>query len=125
MNPDSQGMRRRQTLGIGGVEVDDQADLSFSCEVAAADSQAPNFDEAGQGGRRTDHQCHLVRPDVDAVVPDQHGGRNLAGAASEHEIEGKARFAGTRGGANEHGAITDQHGGSMDGGFGRAGHLCR
>ena len=64
--------------------------------------------------RRPDHQLPCDGFEMDAVVADQHGRRNLPGAPGQDEIEGEARFAGAGGPADQHGAIADQHRGGVD-----------
>src|ERR1700723_3709389 len=81
-----------------------------------ADSEAANFNEAGQGRRRANHQRGLMGPDMDAVVSDQPGGGDMACAAGQQEVEGQARFAGPRRSANENGAISHPHRGCADAG---------
>jgi|HubBroStandDraft_6_1064221.scaffolds.fasta_scaffold109989_1 hypothetical protein len=53
-----------------------------------ANSEATNFDEAGQGRRRANHQRGLTGPDMDAVVSDQPGRGDMARATGQQEVEG-------------------------------------
>jgi hypothetical protein len=89
------GVRRRQTRGIGGIQVDDQADTGLGDELATADAKTANFDQPGQSGCRAHSQFSLVRPDMHAVIAYEPGSGNQAGPAGEGEVEGKARFPGT------------------------------
>ena len=73
-----------------------------------------DLDQAGQFARRAHQQLAGRCVQMDTVIADQHGRRNLSGAAGQDEIERQARFAGTRGPADQHGAIADQHGGGVD-----------
>ena len=89
-------MSWRQPRRIGGVEIDDKAHDGLVGEVATANTESPNFDQAGQGRRRPDNELARAHPKMDAVIADQHGRRYLPGAAGQNEIECQARFAGSR-----------------------------
>jgi hypothetical protein len=114
MNAGLQRFRWWQALGVDRVKIHHQADRSFGREIATADSEASNFDEAGKGGRRANHQGCLMLPDMDTVIPDQFGRCQMARAAGQQEIEGKARFAGAGWPANKDGAVSHAHGGCVD-----------
>jgi len=75
--------------------------------------EAPDFDQAGQFCHRPYNQFSAACVEVDTVVAHQNRSWNLPGAAGENQLEGKARFAGTGGAANQYGALTHQHGGGV------------
>src|SRR6202051_336129 len=56
----------------------------------------------------------LARLEVDAVIADQHGRRYLSGTPGQDEIERQPRFAGAGRPADQHRAISDQHGRCVD-----------
>ena len=87
-------MRRRQSFGIRGGEIDDQADNRLFREVAAANTEPANFDQAGQFTRRPHNELPSAWLKMDAVVADQHGLGYLPRAPGKDEIEGETRFAG-------------------------------
>src|SRR5262245_4032313 len=86
----------------------------------SADAEAPDFDQSSQFASRTYDQISGACVEVDTVVADQNGRRNLPGAAGEDQIEGEARLAGAGGTADQHGALADQDGRGVH--RGRGGH---
>ncbi|KJC39195.1 hypothetical protein UP09_25350 [Bradyrhizobium sp. LTSP885] len=75
-----------------------------------ADSEAANLDQAGQFARRANPQLFAGCVEMDTVVADQNGRRELSGAAGENQIERQARLAGTRRPPDQHGMAADQNG---------------
>ena len=57
---------------------------------------------------------------VNTIVADQNGRVDQARPTGEDEVEGEARFAGSRGAADQHRALSDPDGGSVNAGAGRA-----
>ena len=47
MNVCLERFRRRKALGIISIEIDDQADDTLFSEIAAANAEAANLDQAG------------------------------------------------------------------------------
>src|SRR4051812_10640099 len=79
----------------------------------SADAEAADLDQAGQLRRGADDQISAACVEVDTVIADQDGRRQLPRAAGENEVEGKPRLARAGGTADQHGAIAHQHGGGV------------
>ena len=54
--------------------------------------------------------------EMDTVVADQNGRRELSGASREDQIEGQPRLAGPGRPSDQHGAIAHQYGGGVHAG---------
>jgi hypothetical protein len=76
------------------MEIDYQADDCLIGEVASANAEPANFDQAGQGAGWPDHEFSLVYFEMDAIVTYQNSGRYLPRASGQDEIECQPRFAG-------------------------------
>ncbi len=81
-----------------------------------SDPKAPDLDQAGQFRGRPNLQLSGDCVEMDTVIADQNGGRKLPGAAGEYQLEGEAGLAGAGGAADQHGAISHPHGGSVHAG---------
>ncbi|KJC57236.1 hypothetical protein UP10_29630 [Bradyrhizobium sp. LTSPM299] len=101
---------RRQPFRVIGGKVDDQSHHSLRDEGTTADSEASNLDQAGQFARRANPQLFAGCVEMDTVVADQNGRRELSGAAGENQIERQARLAGARRPPDQHGKAADQNG---------------
>ena len=83
-------------------------------EVAAADAQPANLDQAGQLHGQAGPQLSA------GCVETGHGRRRpgwpgkLPGAAGQDQIEGEARLAGAGGPADQNRAVADLDGGGVD-----------
>ena len=92
VNASQQGLGRRQPLRVIGTEIDDKTNNGLFREVAAANPEPANFDQAGQFARRP-HQLPLVGIEMHAIVADQHRRRDLPRAPGQDKIEREPRFA--------------------------------
>ena len=79
-----------------------------------ADAEPADLDQAGQFRRRAHDQLASAGLQIDPVVADQHGRRDLPGAAGQDQIERQPRLAGAGRPADQHGAVADQHGRRVD-----------
>ena len=64
---------RRQAFCVRGRQIYDQADDGLIGEVAAANAEPANFDQAGQSARRPDYKLPLACFKMDTIVADQQG----------------------------------------------------
>jgi hypothetical protein len=76
-----QGFRRGQALGVICGKIDHETDGRTLHEVAAADSQTPDFHQPGQIPDGTDHNFLADCRQMDTVVADQNGPFDYACAA--------------------------------------------
>jgi len=95
INARQQRFRRRQPLGVGGGQVDHQADDGGPREVAATNPEPTNFDQARQFAGRADPQRSAALLEMDTIVADQHRRCDLPRASGQDEIERQPRLAGT------------------------------
>ena len=72
----------------------DEADHGLADMAAAANTEAPDFDQADQFARRADQQLSGDCVEMDTVIADQNSRRKLSGASGENQIEGQPRLAG-------------------------------
>jgi hypothetical protein len=86
---------RGQALGVRSGQIDDHADDGLRSELAAANAEPANFDQAGHSGRWADHKLPRAGVKMDTIIADQHGGGYLPRAPGKDEIERQSRFAGT------------------------------
>ncbi len=114
MDAGPERFRRGQPCRIGRREINDQADDGLARIVTATNAETPDFDQPCQLRRRGGHQLTAARLEVDPVVPDQDRMRNLAGACGQDEVEGEARFAGSRRATDQYRTAFDQHRGGVD-----------
>jgi hypothetical protein len=84
----------RHALCIGRRQINDEPDLGLLGEVATANSQAANFNEAREFARGTDHKMTVPLLKMNPIVPDKHGRGDLPRAAGRDEVECKMRFPG-------------------------------
>ena len=84
---DFEGFRRRQSFRIVSREIDNQIDYRLADAITAANAEAPDFDQAGQFGRRPDPQFSGQCVEMDTVIADQNGRRQLAGTPGQDQIE--------------------------------------
>src|ERR1700741_5368660 len=91
---DFEGFWRRQPPGISGRKVDDEADGRLAHELAAANSEPPDLDQAGQSGRRPDPQSSGHCVEMDTVISDQNGRRQLPTTPRQDQVERQPRLAG-------------------------------
>lgn len=68
-----QGFGRRKPFRVLSVQIDHEADGRMLHEVAAADSEAADFDQAGQNGRGADLNFVADCRQMDTVITDQNG----------------------------------------------------
>ena len=108
--------RRRQPFRIRSVQIDHQADDRLADEVAAADSEPPNLDQAGQFRRRADLNFAAAVARWTRSSPTRTAVGYLPGASGQDQIEREARLAGARGPADQHRPIADHDRGGVDAG---------
>ena len=87
------GLIEIRGLGVRRTEFAEQAMVGLVVDLAAANAEPADFDQAGQFVSRAHVQLSRICVQMDTVVADQNGRRDLPGTAACDEIEGKARLA--------------------------------
>ncbi|OJY09154.1 MAG: hypothetical protein BGP05_05345 [Rhizobiales bacterium 62-47] len=98
-----QALRRWQTGCIAGREVDHETNSRLRHKVAAADAKATYFQQAGQPRHGPNHHIAAAALEIDPVIADEQGGRNLAGTSGQDQVEYKPGLARPGGAADQHG----------------------
>lgn len=71
-------------------QIDDEADPCLGHVVAGADAEPANLDQAGQGGGGADPHFSATCGEMNTVVADQNGRRDLSRAPGQNQTERQA-----------------------------------
>ncbi len=110
--------RRGGASGLGGVEIDDEADDDCGLEGDFQDRLAAAFDPPGNGRMRSGEQTAGALGNGEPVVADEPG-EQAAAAGLREEIEGKPALARARGAADQEARLADRQRRRVDIGAGR------
>ena len=91
---DLKGVGLRHPRRVSGAKIDNKAHHRLIDEVAAANPEPANLDQAGQLSRRPDQHLPVAGLNKDPVVAHKHGFGYLARSSGKKEIERQPRLAG-------------------------------
>ena len=101
-SPRLRGRDRGIRVGVGGGEVDDQADHRDRLEGDAPDAEPAHLDQAGERRRRAHQQPAVPGLELHAVVGHQPGERSEPGLRRVDQRQREPRLAAAGRAADEH-----------------------